>query len=187
MSPEMTWRDAIEKVLSESSEALHYKNIAEKIIRDHLRSSSGKTPEQTVCRDLSVAVRDEGDNCPFQRVSAGVYIWKAIMGKAGVIQPSLFSEKARKETSMSGNNEKKTSGGCSFQKTSPERSALTPNTKVLNVIIPFEEALKLNLSLQDCLLKLNTIKMSTKAGKNAAVNLSLHLDAGRVQILKAKK
>jgi len=87
---------------------------------------------------------------------------------------------------MNETNEEKTSGGCSFQKISPERSALAPNTKVLNVIIPFEEALRLNLSIQDCLLKLNTIKMSTKAGKTAGVNLSIHLDAKRIQILKAK-
>jgi hypothetical protein len=86
---------------------------------------------------------------------------------------------------MKTTKEKVTSGGCSFRKTSPERNALSPDTKLLNVVIPFDEALRLNLSLHDCLLKLNKIKMNTKEGKEAGVNLAIHFGVKRIQILRA--
>ena len=81
---------------------------------------------------------------------------------------------------------KKTSGGCCFHKTSPQKSELSAETKALNVIIPFPEALRLSLALQDCLLKLNTLKMSSIEGKKAAVNLCIHFDVNRIQILTGK-
>ena len=81
---------------------------------------------------------------------------------------------------------KKTSGGCIIHRTSPNRSQLNGETKALNVIISFPEALRLGLALQDCLLKLNSLKMSTVAGKKAAVNLCIHFDVDRIQILTGK-
>jgi len=81
---------------------------------------------------------------------------------------------------------KKTSGGCNFHKTYPDRSQFNGETKAINLVIPFAEALRLNLALQDCLLKLNSLKMSTVEGKAAAVNLCIHLDVNRIQILTGK-
>ncbi|KAB7619403.1 HTH domain-containing protein [Alkalilimnicola sp. S0819] len=42
MAKELTWREAIDKVLSESSDPMHYKDIADKIISDGLRKNLGK-------------------------------------------------------------------------------------------------------------------------------------------------
>jgi len=73
-------------------------------------------------------------------------------------------------------------GGGSFCNTSPKRVALTPETKILNVMMTFEEALKLNLAIDECIRKLNSYKRSTKSGKSAGLNLAIHLEAGRVTV-----
>jgi hypothetical protein len=73
-------------------------------------------------------------------------------------------------------------GGCSFSNTSPKRTALSPETKILNVMLTFEEALKLNLAIDECVRRLNSYKRSTKSGKSAGLNLAIHLEAGRVTI-----
>ena len=81
----------------------------------------------------------------------------------------------------------KSFGGCNFERTSPPQENLSSDTKSLNIAISFEEALKLNLALDECIRKLNTYNRSTKAGKSAAVNLCIHLKAGRIAILQGKK
>lgn len=43
MAKELTWRAAIDKVLGAATTPLHYKDIAEKIIADGLRTSLGAT------------------------------------------------------------------------------------------------------------------------------------------------
>jgi hypothetical protein len=83
MPKELTWRKAIEKVLSQATGAMNYRDLTEKIIADGLRSSLGATPEASVSVELNVAIRKEGDQCPFQKVGKGLYVWKA---KAGTTQ-----------------------------------------------------------------------------------------------------
>jgi len=73
----MTWRKAIEKVLSEAPGALHYSDLTDKIIGDSLRSNLGATPAATVSAFLTTAIKSEGDQCPFQKVGRGLYIWRA--------------------------------------------------------------------------------------------------------------
>ncbi len=83
MPAELTWRKAIEKVLSEAPGATHYQKITEKIIQDGLRSNLGATPAATVAAVAATAIKNEGDGCPFQRIGKGLFIWKA---KAGITQ-----------------------------------------------------------------------------------------------------
>ena len=77
-------------------------------------------------------------------------------------------------------------GGCSFGKVSPKLDAITSATKVLNVTISFEDALKLNLAVDECIRKLNSYKRSTAAGKKSALNIAIHLDKGRVTVNEGK-
>lgn len=87
MPKEMTWRKAIEKVLTEASGAVHYRDLTERIIQDGLRSSLGATPAATVSFNLTTAIKEEGAECPFQKIGRGLYIWKV---KAGITQlPAL--------------------------------------------------------------------------------------------------
>lgn len=74
-------------------------------------------------------------------------------------------------------------GGCAISRIKPEVSA---KLKVLNVIIPFIEALKLNLALDECLRSLNKYKLSTKEGKRAAINLVIHINKNRIAVMEAK-
>jgi len=77
-------------------------------------------------------------------------------------------------------------GGCDIGQTSPELTALSPNTPVLNVRIGFEEALKLHLAIGECIRKLNSYKRSTVAGKRTALNIAIHLSKGRVTVNETK-
>jgi hypothetical protein len=77
MAKELTWRKAIEKVLSEASGAVHYKDLTEKIIADGLRSNLGATPRRTVSMYLTVAIKREGEACPWQKIGGGLYHMEA--------------------------------------------------------------------------------------------------------------
>jgi len=68
MANEVTWRKVIEKVLSEATGAVHYKDLTEKIIADGLRSNLGATPASTVSAHLTTAIRNEGSDYPFQKI-----------------------------------------------------------------------------------------------------------------------
>jgi hypothetical protein len=77
---------------------------------------------------------------------------------------------------------KKTFGGCHFARTMPTLNALSPNTKVLNIDISFEEALKLSLAMSECVRKLNSYKRSTTAGKRSGLNVAVYLGTGEITI-----
>ena len=77
-------------------------------------------------------------------------------------------------------------GGCNIEGTSPKVSALTPETPMLNVFMSFEDALKLNLAIQECVRKLNTYNRSTTEGKRTGLNIAVHLKSGRITVNEAK-
>jgi hypothetical protein len=85
---------------------------------------------------------------------------------------------------MTGNlKEKKFSFGTSrYVKTSPARSTLSSSTAILNLYLSFEEALKLNLSIDECIRRLNKYNRSTKAGKSKGLNIAIHLDQDRITV-----
>jgi hypothetical protein len=77
MPGELTWRRAIEKVLSEAPGAMHYQKITEKIIQDRLRTNLGATPASSVVSVAVTAIKNEGNKCPFQKAGRGHFIWNA--------------------------------------------------------------------------------------------------------------
>lgn len=79
-----------------------------------------------------------------------------------------------------------TFGTCEYERTSPERSQLLSDTSILNVILPFEEALKFDLAVNECVRKLNRYKKSTTEGKRAALNLTIHLNMNRIAVNEGK-
>jgi hypothetical protein len=95
MPKELTWRKAIDKVLSEAPGAVHYQKITEKIIEDRLRLNLGATPAATVNAFITSAIKEEGDGCPFQRIGRGLYVWKQ---KAGITEkPSAPDEQPEED------------------------------------------------------------------------------------------
>jgi hypothetical protein len=77
-------------------------------------------------------------------------------------------------------------GGCDFSRTSPDLSKLSPDTQMLNIVISFEDALKLHLAIGECVARLNSYNRSTTAGKRSAVNLAVHLSKGRITVNEGK-
>ncbi len=75
-----------------------------------------------------------------------------------------------------------TFGTCRYAKIQPKRTTLSTKTKVLNIHLTFEEALKLNVAVDECIRKLNSYKRSTVAGKKASLNLTIHLQLKRVAV-----
>jgi len=98
MAKELTWKKAIDKVLVASSEALHYKDITEKIISDGLRTSLGATPAATVNAQISASIKKLGDKSPYVRVGKGTFTLSKTAAaapsgkKPDSIQPSVPPE-----------------------------------------------------------------------------------------------
>jgi hypothetical protein len=68
------WRTAIEKVLRDRGEAMHYTEIADEIIQRSLREDVGATPSSTVNSMITTDINANGDASVFVRVSRGSYV-----------------------------------------------------------------------------------------------------------------
>ena len=73
MPSELTWGQAIQKVLGESPEPMHYADITDRIVKDGLRQNLGATPAATVIATLATSIKHKGKKSPFVRVSKGTY------------------------------------------------------------------------------------------------------------------
>lgn len=69
---DMPWKEAIEHVLRQSGEAMHYTEIAEQIVERGLRNSVGATPGQTVTAMVTNSIQSDGERSPFYRPSRGM-------------------------------------------------------------------------------------------------------------------
>lgn len=73
MAKNLTWRQAIDRVLGSSSTALHYRDIADRIIAERLRSKLGTTPAATVNAQISSSIKRDGASSPYIRVAKGTF------------------------------------------------------------------------------------------------------------------
>lgn len=79
MPRDMPWRRAIGKVLAEADGPMHYKDIAEKIVSDGLRTQSvGATPAATVSANITTSIKNDGERSPFVKVGPGQYALKRL-------------------------------------------------------------------------------------------------------------
>lgn len=69
---QLTWIEAIDKVLREAGEPLTYLEIAERIVQQRLRTDPGPTPSYTVAAQFS-SDKKKGEASRFIRVSTGTY------------------------------------------------------------------------------------------------------------------
>lgn len=72
MPKELTWREAIDRVLGASTTPLHYKEIADRIISDGLRRNLGATPAATFNAQISSSIK-HGVSSPYVRVAKGTF------------------------------------------------------------------------------------------------------------------
>lgn len=75
-------------------------------------------------------------------------------------------------------------GGCQVSTIGPLKNTKLP--KVLNVVLSFEEGLKFNLALDECLRQLNSYNRATKEGKRAAICLAVKPQMNRIDIVEGK-
>ncbi len=73
-----------------------------------------------------------------------------------------------------------------YAHTSPARENLTDATKIFNVALTLDQALKLQLGLQEGIRKIARYKENSETGRRAAVNLAIHLNVGRIAVCEAK-
>ena len=83
MSMSMSWRDAIERVLSEEARPLHYSEISELILSKGYYETEGATPDATVNAQITSSIKHEGENSPFLKVSRGTFALRGLGPQAG--------------------------------------------------------------------------------------------------------
>ena len=79
---------------------------------------------------------------------------------------------------------KKTFGGCDLDHIRPLPPQGFP--PALNIVLSFEDALRLHLSLGQVLAKLNGYNRSTKEGKRSAVNICVYPGKRRITMNEGK-
>jgi len=76
--------------------------------------------------------------------------------------------------------QKQSYGSCSVDHFSPPSQEGWP--PAVNIVLGFEEAMKLQLALQARLLDMNRLNRATKEGKTAAVKLCVHVGIKRITV-----
>ena len=104
MTEELTWPQAIERVLRSSPIPLHYNEITERIIADGLRRSLGATPAATVNAQITASIKSKGTSSPYIRTGKGTFTLAQSKGvvtpdetAAGPAQSDLLSDEAEEQ------------------------------------------------------------------------------------------
>ena len=71
---DLSWDEAIRKVLGSAGSPMHYGDITDRILALRLRKTVGATPKDTVATTLSLSLREK--NTPYLKVERGVYALK---------------------------------------------------------------------------------------------------------------
>ncbi len=69
----MNIKDAVAQILKEAGEPLHVKEITERIIKEGLWTTNGKTPAASVGAQLYTEIKDNGDQSTFIQVAGGAF------------------------------------------------------------------------------------------------------------------
>jgi hypothetical protein len=93
---EISWKDAIIKVLSESRQPMHYRDITEQILSRGLKQTAGATPVATVGAQITASIKHDGGSSPFVKVRRGTFALR----EAGIPVESV-QEKEEKDESDS--------------------------------------------------------------------------------------
>ena len=89
---EKSWKEAIKKVLAESSTPLHYTEISEQILSRGYYETDGATPAATVNVQLASSIKNDGEKSPFIRVGKGIFALKNTAA-ASVVLPTPTANK----------------------------------------------------------------------------------------------
>jgi len=92
MAKELTWKKAIDRVLSDHGKPMHYTEIAEEIITQRLRKNLGATPAATVNAQMARSVKHDGENSRYIRVEKGVFALRGVTPNAVPMKKKLTPE-----------------------------------------------------------------------------------------------
>lgn len=91
---EKSWKEAIKKVLAESSTPLHYTEISEQILSRGYYETDGATPAATVNAQLASSIKHDGEKSPFIRVGKGIFALKnSPAASVAVSAPTTYKKK----------------------------------------------------------------------------------------------
>jgi len=119
MPQELTWRKAIQTVLASSSTPLHYKEIAERIIAQSLRTSIGATPAATVNALMASSINQEDTNSPYIRVAKGIFAMR-FQPPGGTVVPAKLTPEVPESGEIEEQYEIVTSFGMYWRRNSVE-------------------------------------------------------------------
>lgn len=102
--PDLKWKEAIEKVLTEEKKQLHYTEIAELIAERGYRKALGATPQDTVSATLTTDIKAKLDNSIFARTDKGYYILRQFLNQTDITdtdesEPEIVNDKIVKKAS----------------------------------------------------------------------------------------
>jgi hypothetical protein len=92
MNHELTWHEAIEKVLSASKTPMHYREITDRIIARSLRKTMGATPAATVNAQIAESIKHKGNASPYIRVDKGTFALRKASPAGSAMTPKLTAE-----------------------------------------------------------------------------------------------
>lgn len=75
--PELSWKEACVKALSDSDGPLHCKDIADKIYTDGYRKKMGVKPSNTVYTTIYTSIKHDKDDSPFMHVGKSMFSLKS--------------------------------------------------------------------------------------------------------------
>lgn len=76
----MSWKDAVRKVLEDAGGPLHFRDIADRIVDQKMRTKFGATPASTVNATINTSIQKDGSPGVFERTGTGVY---GLIGDSG--------------------------------------------------------------------------------------------------------
>ena len=90
---EKSWKEAIIKVLTESSTPMHYTEISEQILSRGYYETDGATPAATVNAQMAASIKHDGEKSPFMRVGKGVFALRNSPAALIELPPQTTSKK----------------------------------------------------------------------------------------------
>ena len=93
--------DAAAKVLEDSGEPLHIKEISRRILEQGLWETQGKTPDATINAGISTDIQKNGENSRFQRTDPGIFAlrsWKLPEYRSEVTSKTFKNSEDKKST-----------------------------------------------------------------------------------------
>lgn len=94
----MTWKDAVTRVLTDARASMHYTDIADEIVSKGYRKDVGATPANTVATIITNEIRNKGNESVFIRTGYGEYILREFTqsdaGQSGGTLEKETSDKA---------------------------------------------------------------------------------------------